>query len=404
MSISNTAIIGCIIALFVLIIVCTIIILVILCVTSRITVYDKHQNIEITRPSIFQNLFTRSKPQIDLEKQYQSNYACSTIALKSLPFSIPNQDKSPRVSDDGEIIVTLSRENEIRDNIIIPTSKSDYRSAIESFNSETNGLIDDQSYFSKQSPESSNLTRRISSLHYQRNEINNTVKTLIAIPNEQKQSYLADQYDSFSRTIMLQNLIEKSVNDDSQTIMKVKDPFSENLIVVGGIVVVIKPFRGTKEYEFSSLQPGDLLRIVKFFIKEEEDLEIKPLRIVSDKLQLTSDREGKQEILDNEDVKTIDGYKIKDNDNDNTNNEVYIDRSDSNYKNIHCTGIALSTCLEYNYDTSDLSLRFKDTVNNSDFEYLKDFPLEVVSLETTVLRSMNDTTISIDDDDESCSL
>lgn len=66
-----------------------------------------------------------------------------------------------------------------------------------------------------------------------------------------------DDYDSLNKTLILQDLLPTSL------ISKVMDPYSENTINIGGIVVVVKPYQ--------SLIPGDLLRIVRFTTKEPND-------------------------------------------------------------------------------------------------------------------------------------
>ncbi|KAK6464034.1 hypothetical protein DFJ63DRAFT_333629 [Scheffersomyces coipomensis] len=393
MSISNTAVIGCIIALFGLIILCTIIISVILCVTSRISSsYEKGQNDNGSQHksfNLFHDLLRNSSPKIDLEAQNHTyNDMSSTIVLKSFPMSLvsPTEGGQNHVSDDGGLLVTISRDD--RSKVILGTDgtaaeESDYRSAIESFHTITDGLEDRKLRLKKS-------IRRMSSVHYKRSN-DNTLSTIVAIPNERKQSYIADQYDSFSRTLMLQNMIQTSVNDDNQAIMQVRDPFSNSLIKVGGMVVVVKPFHGTEEFEFNTLETGDLLRIVKFYIKEDEEVSIKPLRIISDKqaknnsISVNDEGSRRSTIIESSEEITINGYSVDE--------DVFIDRSDLNYSKLYCTGIILNSCLEFNNNTSDLSLRIKDNIGG-ELEFLKDFPLEIVSLETTVLRSMHDVTLS----------
>ncbi|CAH6723015.1 hypothetical protein CLIB1444_12S02344 [[Candida] jaroonii] len=118
--------------------------------------------------------------------------------------------------------------------------------------------------------------------------------------------------DSLNRTLILQNLLPTS------SVRKVPDPYSDNFINIGGIVVVVKCFQ--------SLIPGDLLRIVKFSSKTNDD-----------------------------------NYKFED---------------------IMCSGIILNTLLEVK--GNKVVLKFK----NHEEELMKEFPLTCVSLESTLLSSL----------------
>lgn len=60
-----------------------------------------------------------------------------------------------------------------------------------------------------------------------------------------------EEYDSMNKTLMLQDLNKTSIKS-------VKDPYLENDIVVGGIVVLVKPYE--------TLKPGDLIRVVQFIM------------------------------------------------------------------------------------------------------------------------------------------
>lgn len=180
-----------------------------------------------------------------------------------------------------------------------------------------------------------------------------------------------DQYDSFSRTLMIQQILEQNINQDIDTtnhaIKLVVEPYLENLISVGGIVVVIKPFFGVEGYEFSCLQPGDLIRIVKFYIKdlkvEQKKFNIKKWNKVFDLESPASDE------FVNEDGE-------------------FVDKDLEVYDNIYCTGVLLNTYLEFNANCLRLKLKSLSDFAKEERELLKDFPLSCVSLETTLLTSV----------------
>lgn len=249
----------------------------------------------------------------------------------------------------------------------------DYRSAADTFNKLTQGL-------SHQTSQTKTM-KRMSSIQYKK--MGSQLKTVVAMPSKSEQVYLADQYDSFSRTVMLQNLIQNSVNEDQHTIRDVRDPFLNKLISVGGIVVVVHPFHGSEEFEFKSLQTGDLLRVVKFYIKEPEIEVNLPVRGLLGGLSRLSKRIscGSESPFDlGSSDSTVDGHNID-------HGEVFLDKPDPNYPNINCTGILLSSYLEF--VNENLSLKLKESAFNPELELLKDFPLRVISLETTLLTQIS---------------
>ncbi|EGW33089.1 uncharacterized protein SPAPADRAFT_50010 [Spathaspora passalidarum NRRL Y-27907] len=232
--------------------------------------------------------------------------------------------------------------------------------------------------------------RRMSTLLIKRE--GDVVETVIARPSESQQSQISEQYDSLSRTLQLQKEIQTRMNENELSIRQVRDPFSDSFISVGGIVVVVKPFHGSNDYEFASLHTGDLLRIIKFYVREnKDDGSIKSIQIANktksavDLLPTTSSTYGEiakvSEVAKPAEVTddgTIDGFK----------QDICIDNTDSNHASIYCTGVLLNTYLDYNIHTNDLSLCVKKDTELAETELLKDFPLNIVSLETTVLKNM----------------
>lgn len=328
---------------------------------------------------------TDLEDQIDIDKppssvtncdtNLNSNSTSSRLALKS--YTLP--------SEDGEIPQVCM--GNVKDVNIIPCLNKDdttsyslvYKDAIDRFDL-SDGLpgTDFDRRNSLKAKHLSNI-RRMSSLTYRMDdsEPNNFV-TAVAKPSESEQSYISDQYDSFTRTLMLQNLIGNSINAIKKNVIReLYDPYLENLISVGGIVVVVKPFDGVNDFEFNSLQTGDLLRIVRFYVKGE--LEI-------DKCKMKHD-EDSIDIAESQNNSSTDAT---------IRSGICIGRSDPNYNNVYCTGILLNTYLEYNKQTRDLSLRLKKDAGENEFELLKDFPLKIVSLETTVLKKVSESSVAKD--------
>lgn len=323
--------------------------------------------------------------QIDIDKRpssvtdctmnFNSNSTSSRLALKSYAFP-----------SEGNNTPHLCTGN-VRDVNIIPCLNKDdttsyslmYKDAVDRFDLSTG--ISGTEIERKNSLKTKGLSniRRMSSLtdRIDVSESDNFATT-VSKPSESEQSYISDQYDSFTRTLMLQNLIGNSSNTTKKNVIKdLCDPYLENLISVGGIIVVVKSFKGANDSEFTSLQPGDLLRIVRFYVKGQFDI---------DKPEMKPDE---------------DSIDIADFQNDSTNdtavrNEVFTSRSDLNYDNVYCTGILLNTYLEYSKQTHNLSLRFKKDSGENEYELLKDFPLKIVSLETTVLKTISESSVAKD--------
>lgn len=185
-----------------------------------------------------------------------------------------------------------------------------------------------------------------------------------------------DIYDSFSHTLYLQNLLEKQNSKESLKIRRIRDPYLGSYIVVGGIVVVVYPFQGSLDSEFTNLQPGDLLRITKFYVKE--NLTVNDGKIIENNPS-THRIEGRKQLISGLLESDISIYSL-----DTYTAELKVD-----YSNIYCSGIMLNTYLEFNNSQDNLTLKFRDThVREVNMEMYKEFPLNVVSLETTVLRGL----------------
>lgn len=309
------------------------------------------------------------------ETNLNSNSTSSRLALKS--YTLPSTDEDiPQVCmgnvKDVNIIPCLNKDDATSYALV-------YRDAIDRFDL-SDGLVGTE-VDQKSSLKAKQLSsiRRMSSLTYRMDdsELKNFVTT-VSKPSESEQSYISDQYDSFTRTLMLQNLIGNSINSTKINVIKeIYDPYLENLISVGGIVVVVKLFNGVNDFEFNSLEIGDLLRIVRFYVKGDIDTKKSKLRHDDE----STDIAEFQNTSSNE--TTI-------------RSGICVGRSDLNYNNVYCTGILLNTYLEYNKQTRDLSLRLKKGSEDTEYELLKDFPLSIVSLETTVLKKVSESSVAKD--------
>ncbi|RCK67432.1 hypothetical protein Cantr_02869 [Candida viswanathii] len=208
------------------------------------------------------------------------------------------------------------------------------------------------------------------------------VQTIVANPSDPFND-IVTRYDTYSRTVLLQLITEASRKPNEQMIREVSDPFLEKFISIGEKVVVVKPFIGKNDREFPLLQTGDLLRIIKFSIVDATDSDatgsIKSIHIGSAKAKCKA-AEAKNELEGQTE------YQAE---------EITIDRTDPNHGRIICTGILLDTYLDFNSHNNELKLKIKDEQENEEpndtesipFELIKEFPLSIVSLETTVVKT-----------------
>ncbi|KAL6452264.1 hypothetical protein SBY92_001522 [Candida maltosa Xu316] len=209
------------------------------------------------------------------------------------------------------------------------------------------------------------------------------VQTLIAQPSDP----MLNRCDSYSRTLLLQYIYDLSSKPNEQVIRKVGDPFSENFISIGEKVVVVQPFIGKTDREFSSLQTGDLLRIVQFYVgdgQEEDDITTESIKSIRKFSKKKSVEESNQTAEDKHVCKICEN-----------NTEITINREDPIHSKVVCTGILLDTYLDYDHN-NHLNLKVKNESGNTDNEngeldvhdLIKEFPLHIVSLETTVVRTV----------------
>lgn len=134
-------------------------------------------------------------------------------------------------------------------------------------------------------------------------------------------------------TVLMKTFVNES------PIKSAVDPYLEGVISVGQIVVVIKPYYLPPT---NIIQPGDLLRLTKIYRHDDDDHRA--------------------------------GYP---------DNNACIDRNDALYKELSCTGILLSNYLEFEPKTNSMQMKDRNIIEEGNLE--RNFPLEAVSLERTLL-------------------
>lgn len=297
----------------------------------------------------------------DLENQS----GCSSLnRLKSGPLQItsretyqnnPNQNSQTRITPEGDIIVTaiVGASSGSLNNLNLVLDYHDANSYIEPAIGTCNtGETDD-----------STIMNRLAQLSNTPVDFNEADQETVSVSPENHPNQ--DQFDSFNMTLMLQRILEKDINSSQSNFLmkRVIDPYLDNMISVGGIVVVIKPFFGAEGYEFSCLQPGDLIRVVKFYVKDA--------RVAPRKLKI-----AKQNLNDSSPI-----FHFGDNGD-------LVDKQSEVYDNVYCSGVLLNTYLKADSNCLRLKVKALSQFAEQERELLKDFPLSCVSLETTLLTSV----------------
>ena len=210
------------------------------------------------------------------------------------------------------------------------------------------------------------------------------MQTLIAHPSQNAESIAQSEFDTYSLTLLLQYLIQTSTKPDDQAIRKVSDPFLNNYISVGEKVVIVKSFIGKTDSEFPSLQTGDLLRIIKFIVHDSEDSDEAAGSIKSIRMAPKTPTKTRKQNYQPTSAITLESS------NESFSSEIIIDKSDPIHKNIYCVGLLLNSYLDFNNDQLKLKLKVQETSSEEEAteDLIKEFPLNIVSLETTVVKSV----------------
>lgn len=83
-----------------------------------------------------------------------------------------------------------------------------------------------------------------------------------------ERKYLKSQLATFRKTLVLQAMIENSINPKSGTVTCIKDIHSSEKITIGSIVIVKRQFEVNGS---NMLKIGDLLQVLRFYIKDFPD-------------------------------------------------------------------------------------------------------------------------------------
>lgn len=204
--------------------------------------------------------------------------------------------------------------------------------------------------------------------------INGTLATVLAAPRSRTLSKAPDTFDTLLHTVVLRNLVRMSNASSDYTIEKELDCYLDNTILVGGIVVVVRQFEGKRECDFPCLHPGDLLRIVRFYPRDNEKLSMRLFNQAATERPLTSTGAGGGDTSFESAVEDQPHCEFR---------EPQIRYHPRN--KIYCTGIVLNCYLEFTQE--NLVIRVREQPIATD-DLVKDFPLNAVSLETTLLKNI----------------
>lgn len=187
-----------------------------------------------------------------------------------------------------------------------------------------------------------------------------------------------DIWDTFSFTKVLGDLVRKQNTSQEFVIETARDLYLRNDIHIGGVVVVVLQFAGKLPDEFPFLYPGDMLRILRFYTRDNGKTSMRGLNRDS-----TLERGGSDGTSPEKDQDLCrDSFFALALDESATSLGLSGDLADSN-ANTWCTGIILNTYIEQKGSGFLIFLREKE-MDVSDL--VKDFPLRLVSLETTLLQ------------------
>lgn len=158
----------------------------------------------------------------------------------------------------------------------------------------------------------------------------------------------------------------------------------------------MKSFIGKTDTEFPSLQTGDLLRIIKFIVRDSDDSDeatgsIKSMRMAPKSPTRPRPRSRNQKQKQKQDYQPTSAITLESS-NESFSSEIIINKSNPIHKNIYCVGLLLNSYLDFNNDQLNLELKVQETSSEEEEEatedLIKEFPLSIVSLETTVVKSV----------------
>ncbi|KAI5969447.1 hypothetical protein CANMA_001515 [Candida margitis] len=210
--------------------------------------------------------------------------------------------------------------------------------------------------------------------------------TIIAHPATSTSVFDSAQIQSTPSTLLLEEETNEGVKKKANTelIREAADQLSDNFIRIGDLVIVIRPFVGAKKSDFSLLQPGDLIRVNKFYVVDQ-DLECgTPLKSKSSKL-------AEQNSIIPKGVIGLENLSNSSSEDDSSSEdgqtqEMTVTKTDAIYNKLYCTGLLLSTYLKES-TSQELIWRQRERSDATDVNSsTRDFPLNVVTLEETLIR------------------
>lgn len=300
----------------------------------------------------------------------------SAYRLKDLELAFSKDEKLPKTTGDEDSCPT---ELESKSNELL--SPRAFPSEVESFDNQTNGLGDDESRYERM-----NLTgRRVDRLSAIKlvDYSGCSISTLHRVEKKAR-SILAHYYSLFDRSLIVQSMAQDVLNGP-KAVKEIKDQHSSENIRVGGIVVVKKPFTGTKRnLEIETLEPGEMLRIVKFFIKNQvlDNFDDDGSSIDQNPHEEDSDTSYRaaldKQIKTEKDLKEAGLISPCP-----TMEPEVLEGSDPNFSHIWCSGVLLRTYLHHDTLTGDVSLKHRAEVSVR-YEVVRDFPLWCVSLKSII--------------------
>ncbi|KAI5958193.1 hypothetical protein KGF57_002548 [Candida theae] len=165
----------------------------------------------------------------------------------------------------------------------------------------------------------------------------------------------------------------------TKIICGVADRLSDNLIRVGDLVMVMRPFFGEEESHFPVLEPGDLIRVNKLYINDPENSEENSIfeKAKRPSFQHESRKDG---VID---LSNLSELSSNDSLHDVSLQEITILKSDESYNKVFCTGVLVNKLLGELSEDKMIGAQREEIESEMDNPG-KDFPLYVVSLRETI--------------------
>ncbi|KAG5421620.1 hypothetical protein I9W82_000712 [Candida metapsilosis] len=172
-----------------------------------------------------------------------------------------------------------------------------------------------------------------------------------------------------------------------KAILGIREMLSHNHIRVGHLVIVTRPFVGTRESDFPLLEPGDVIQIEKFYIRKPSANEVDETEREPERTDGVIDLANLSE-RSSEDTSTDDSLPEGPLDDSNAQ-ELFLLETEDFYKEIYCKGKLLKTYFGISSENELFSKERGDhplKVNGS----IKDFPLEAVMLLRVFLHRVSE--------------